>query len=180
MNNGHGPRSNRDQEKSPSHHNDRLTRAPDNHSAPMIPDNNAICSATAGPQPINAPSETAPMSGNDHHQSMCRLAQKQPTQKNTSTTAMRTLPPAAVNKVPDAQPPPNCMPMPKMKAPNTIDHPTGATAPDTGWPKASPAARNGANKLIARASIRHCATMPEISRSTITFRYAPVNPKAAW
>ena len=44
---------------------------------------------------------------------------------------------------------------------------TGATAPQTPCPNASPAASAGANNTIAIASITNCATRPDISRSRI-------------
>ena len=43
------------------------------------------------------------------------------------TTSMRDDPPPVVNSVPDAQPPPNCIPIPKTNAPSAEDRPIGIT-----------------------------------------------------
>ena len=63
--------------------------------------------------------------------------------KNSRVTSIRALPPPTVNRVPEAQPPPSCMPMPKMKAPTITEVPTGETKPLTGWPNRLPAASAG-------------------------------------
>ena len=53
-----------------------------------------------------------------------------------SVTNIRTLPPPAVNSVPEAHPPPSCMPMPKMKRTDRTGTPDRCdTIPRTGWPK---------------------------------------------
>ena len=56
---------------------------------------------------------------------MCAVAQTEPRTKNSSVTALRVEPPPAVNSVPEAQPPPSCIPMPNMKAPRAEARPIG-------------------------------------------------------
>ena len=46
----------------------------------------------------------------------CAVAQTDPSTKNSKTISMRDDPPPVVNNVPDAQPPPNCIPIPKTNA----------------------------------------------------------------
>ena len=99
--------------------------------------------------------------------------------KAANVTSMRVLPPPTVNSVPDAQPPPNCMPMPNRKAPKTTDVPTGATSPFTGCPNRLPSARTGKNSAQAIASISICARSPAPRRSAIRTRKADVKPKDA-
>ncbi len=130
----------------------------------------AICSASACQVPSVFASDTAPIPGRPVHQGMSRLAQKAPTQKNTSTSPMRRLPPPTVNRVPEAQAPPVCMPIPKIRAPKAIERLTGATAPVTPWPKTSPAASTGANSSMAATSMTICAVTPEISPSRMARR----------
>ena len=85
--------------------------------------------------------------------------------KNSRVTSIRALPPPTVNRVPEAQPPPSCMPMPKMKAPTITEVPTGETKPLTGWPNRLPAASAGKNSSTATASITICARSPAPRRS---------------
>jgi len=59
----------------------------------------------------------------------------EPTMKNSSVTSIRVLPPPAANSVPEAQPPPSCMPTPNKKAPKATEMPGGATKPLTVWSK---------------------------------------------
>ena len=87
--------------------------------------------AMAGPQPNFSPKETDPIPGSFDHHSISRLPQSPPIQKNTNTNTMRRFPPPTVNKVPDPQPPPNCIPIPNRNAPNAMEMLTGAMAPLT-------------------------------------------------
>ena len=87
---------------------------------------------------------------------------------------MRTLPPPAANRVPEAQPAPICMPIPKANAPRAMETLTGATAPPT-----LPWARIGANSTMAAAIISSWAVTPVMSLSVRARRQAPVKPKAA-
>ena len=66
---------------------------------------------------------------------MCAVPITEPTMKKNSVTTMRVLPPPTLKSVPEAQPPPSCMPMPKMNAPAATPTPTGDTDPRSGWPK---------------------------------------------
>ena len=97
-----------------------------------------------------------------------------------SVTSIRTLPPPAVYSVPDAQPPPSCMPTPKMNAPATTDNPTGDTEPRTGCPNHSPDARIGKNTRLVTASISICARTPAPRPSAISARHDDVKPNEAW
>jgi hypothetical protein len=49
-----------------------------------------------------------------------------------SVTTIRVLPPPTLKSVPDAQPPPNCIPMPKMNAPASTAVPAGEIDPRIG------------------------------------------------
>lgn len=100
--------------------------------------------------------------------------------KNSSVITMRALPPPAVNSVPEAQPPPSCMPMPNRKAPTTTETPMGETKPFTSWPHRLPAPRAGKNSSTAMASITIWARSPRPRRSLMNTRQAAVKPKAAW
>ena len=51
--------------------------------------------------------------------------------KNNNVISMRVLPPPTLNSVPDAHPPPSCMPSPKMNAPAATPTPIGDTEPRT-------------------------------------------------
>jgi hypothetical protein len=110
---------------------------------------------------------------------MCAVPIREPAIKNASTINMRVLPPPAVNSVPDAQPPPSCMPMPKMNAPASTDSPAGDTEPRSGWPNALPPASSGKNTTHASASINICARTPAPRRSLMRTRNDEVKPNAA-
>ena len=106
--------------------------------------------------------------------------QKQPTQKNTRVTSMRLRPPPTVKRVPEAQPPPSCMPRPKRKAPTVTETPTGAMKPPAGRPKRLPAAMIGRKQAVVRASMIIWARSPAPRPSAMKTRQAPVKPKLAW
>ena len=93
---------------------------------------------------------------------------------------MRTLPPPAVNSVPEAQPPPSCMPMPKINEPITTDTLTGETLPSIGWPTSVPLASAGKNNKQALPSIIICARKPALRPSASNTRNAEVKPKTEW
>ena len=99
--------------------------------------------------------------------------------KAASVIAMRVLPPPKPLSVPEAQPPPSCMPTPKRKAPRATETPTGATAPERPWPKALPWASSGAKTMLASASIRSCARTPAPRPSTSRRRVDEAKPKSA-
>ena len=58
-----------------------------------------------------------------------------------SVASMRVLPPPAVYNVPDAHPPPSCIPTPNMNAPTITETPTGDTDPRTACAPTVPARR---------------------------------------
>ncbi len=91
--------------------------------------------------------------GRANHQPRCWVAISEPMTKNSRVTSIRALPPPAVNRVPEAQPPPSCMPMPNRKAPITTEVDSGETLPRTASPNRLPAPRAGKNSSTARASI---------------------------
>src|SRR5450830_1116980 len=142
--------------------------------------NTARFRSNAGMTPKLLTMDVAGNAGSANHQSTWCVAINEPQIKKNSVTNMRALPPPTVNRVPDAQPPPNCMPMPKMNAPNTTDTPAGATSPTTGRPNNVPAPSAGKNNSTATASITICARKPAPRRSLINTRQAEVKPKAAW
>ena len=117
----------------------------------------------------------------------CRLVQKsqwavaqtEPAMKNTSVIIIRVLPPPAVNRVPDAQPPPNCMPMPKVNAPMADATPMGKIYPFAGRPMSRPQAMKGNVKRQARPISSICARRPAPLRSRTRRRQAAVKPKEA-
>ena len=111
---------------------------------------------------------------------MCAVAITEPMMKNSSVTSMRVLPPPTVYSVPEAQPPPSCMPMPKIKAPTTTEVPAGDTRPETGVPNSVPVARAGKNNATPTASMIICARRPAPRPSAMKTRQAEVKPKAAW
>ncbi len=100
--------------------------------------------------------------------------------KKINVTIMRVLPPPTVYSVPEAQPPPSCMPMPKMKAPTMTDVPAGCTSPVTGLPNSVPPASAGKNSTTPTANISICARRPAPRPSAMNTRQADVKPKAAW
>ncbi len=132
------------------------------------------------PVPNSLASDTGRKAGRLCHQLKWAVPISEPTMKNARVISMRALPPPAVNRVPEAQPPPSCMPTPNRKAPNTTDTPMGATKPDTGWPNRLPAPSAGKNSSTAMASITICARRPRPRRSLMNTRQAAVKPKAAW
>ncbi|MNN15581.1 hypothetical protein D3C81_1286900 [compost metagenome] len=147
--------------------------------AQPISPNTARLASSAGPTPQACTIEVAGNDGKANHQSAWWVAVTEPMMKNSKVTSMRALPPPTVNSVPDAQPPPSCMPMPKMNAPNTTDTPAGATSPLTGLPNRLPADSAGKNSSTARVSMTICARRPAPRRSLMNTRQAEVKPKAA-
>ena len=97
-----------------------------------------------------------------------------------SVANMRMLPPPALKSVPDAQPPPSCMPTPKRKAPTMTGTPAGATEPRTTWPRTDPCAIRGTKTEVVTASISICARRPPLRPCAIISRHDEVNPNAAW
>ena len=67
--------------------------------------------------PTLSTTETGSKAGSAIHQSKWIVASSEPMMKKARVISMRALPPPAVNSVPEAQPPPSCMPTPNMKAP---------------------------------------------------------------
>ena len=99
--------------------------------------------------------------------------------KKNNVISMRVLPPPTLNSVPDAQPPPSCMPTPKMNAPAATPMPTGDTDPRKVCPQNDPAASSGKNTTHVTASISICARRPAPRRSAMKTRHDEVNPNAA-
>ena len=110
---------------------------------------------------------------------MCAVPITEPMMKKNSVISMRVLPPPTLNSVPDAQPPPSCMPRPKMNAPAATPTPIGDTEPRSGWPKNVPAASSGKNTAQVIASISICARRPAPRRSEMNTRHDEVKPNAA-
>ena len=94
---------------------------------PAITANSARLRAIAGPTPKPWISEYGLKAGCAAHHGSCAVPISEPITKKTSVTIIRVLPPPTANSVPDAQPPPSCMPMPKMKEPTMTEVPTGYT-----------------------------------------------------
>ena len=89
---------------------------------------------------------------------------------------MRADPPPTVNSVPEPQPPPNCMPKPKISEPMTTDRPTGPVMPTSGWPPRLPAASSGIMTIAVTPIISIWARMPRPRFSTTMRRQPPVKP----
>src|SRR5437667_127208 len=81
--------------------------------------------ARAGTAPNRVTSEIGFSAGVFSHHGMCAAPTTDPAMNASSVTSIRVLPPPAVYNVPDAQPPPNCMPTPNRNAPAITDTPTG-------------------------------------------------------
>src|SRR5664280_264111 len=94
--------------------------------------NTAMLRSKANGQPKVAISEIGARLGSACHHASCTTPTTEPTMKNSSVRTILVLPPPTENKVPDAQPPPSCMPTPKRKDPTATDTPTGETNPTTG------------------------------------------------
>jgi hypothetical protein len=118
--------------------------------------------------------------GSEVQNGMCAVPITEPTIKAMRVMIMRVLPPPTVYKVPEAQPPPSCMPMPKMKAPTITEVPAGDTRPATGVPNRVPADSAGKNSATPTASMSICARRPSPRPSAMKTRQADVKPKAAW
>jgi hypothetical protein len=80
------------------------------------------------------------------HIDHCHVPKTEPAMKAASVISIRILPPPTVNRVPDAQPPPSCMPTPNMKAPQMTAMFKGAILPLRLIPQISPCAINGVNR----------------------------------
>ena len=149
-------------------------------AAQAIRANTARFAISAGARPQVLINEVGASAGRFDHQPKLAVAMTDPMMKNSSVTTMRVLPPPTANSVPEAQPPPSCMPMPNRKAPSKTEMPGGDTKPLTGWPNRVPAARKGKNSSTPAASINICARSPATRRSDTKTRQAWVKPKEAW
>ena len=89
----------------------------------------ARLSASAGSQPKDLISEIEPMLGVADHHGRCQAPTAEPMMKKAKVTSIRVLPPPAVYSVPEAQPPPSCMPRPNMNAPAKTETPTAPYSP---------------------------------------------------
>ena len=136
--------------------------------------------ASAAQGPIVVTTEVAGQAGCAVHHPMCAVPITEPMMKKNSVISMRVLPPPTLKSVPDAQPPPSCMPRPKMNAPAATPTPIGEIEPRTVWPNTDPDASNGKNTAQVMASISICARKPAPRRSAMNTRHADVNPNAAW
>ena len=112
---------------------------------------------------------------------MCAVAQTDPRTKNVSTISIRLDPPPVVNSVPEAHPPPSCMPMPKTNAPSAEASPIGITTGCMFQPVTGPRTRSAryvTAQVIANNAI--CARRPAPRRSRVIRRHAAVKPNEAW
>ena len=134
---------------------------------------------SAGAVPSSLVSETGPRLGSAYQNGACIVPIRDPAMNAARATAMRTLPPPTVNRVPEAQPPPNCMPMPNRNAPTSTEIPTGAMAPATGRPNNVPPAITGRKMTLASASMTIWARSPAPRPSDRKSRHAEVNPNSA-
>src|SRR5690625_5032946 len=100
--------------------------------------------------------------------------------KNNRVINMTDRPLPTAYSVPDAHPPPSCMPIPKINAPTSRLTPTGETNPETSLPKnEKPNANIGANKVTATERINICDRIELQLQIDINRRNADVNPKRA-
>ncbi len=76
--------------------------------------------------------DVAGIAGVAFHHPVCAVPMSDPTMNISSVTIMRVFPPPTANSVPDAQPPPSCIPTPKMNAPAITETPAGDTEPRIG------------------------------------------------
>ena len=144
-----------------------------------MPPKSARQTASPSQGPIVFTSEVAGNAGRAFHHGVCAVPITDPMMKKNSVTSMRALPPPTLNSVPEAQPPPSCMPSPKMNAPAATPTPAGETDPRSGWPMNEPAASSGKNTAQVSASINICARRPAPRRSEIKTRQDEVKPNAA-
>ena len=68
----------------------------------------------------------------------CQVPKTEPAINAIKVINIRVLPPPAVYSVPDAHPPPSCMPRPNINAPQTTEKFKGATEPLRLTPNNSP------------------------------------------
>ena len=131
------------------------------------------------PTPKLPDSEIGSKPGVSCHSDQCQVPITEPTMKAASVMSMRALPPPAVNKVPEAQPPPSCMPRPNRKAPQITARLSGETLPRRAMPPISPWAIRGVNTSTVTAIMIICARSPALCPLLATSRQAAVKPKAA-
>ena len=142
--------------------------------------NTSQLSSSAGARPRVFTSEIGLSCGSEVQNGMCAVAMTEPAMKASRVTIMRVLPPPTVYSVPEAQPPPSCMPTPNRKAPMTTEVPAGETRPVTGLPNRVPADSAGKNSATPTASMIICARRPAPRPSAMNTRHDEVKPKAAW
>src|SRR5687767_7075609 len=147
-----------------------------NHA--MTPNTNRL-SASPSHGPIVVTSDVAANAGCAVHHPMWAVPMTEPMMKKNSVISIRVLPPPTLNNVPDAQPPPSCMPRPKMNAPAATPTPIGDTEPRNGCPNSDPDASSGKNTAQVSASINICARNPAPRRSEMNTLHDDVKPKAA-
>ena len=147
--------------------------------SPAIAANNARLRARPAYGPSIVTSDIGFAAGVALHQGACAVPITDPAMNAASVASMRVLPPPAVYKVPDAHPPPSCMPTPKRNAPTTTDTPTGEMDPRTACPPMCPAPSTGKNTRHVSASISICARIPAPRPSSRNSRHDDVNPNAA-
>src|SRR5207248_7861565 len=90
--------------------------------------------ASAGHTPSVAISEIGFSAGVFSHHGMCTMPMTDPAMNAASVASIRVFPPPVVYSVPDAHPPPSCMPTLYLNAPTTTETPTGDTDPRTACP----------------------------------------------
>ena len=117
--------------------------------------------------------------GSDPQNAEWAVPMSDPTMKKSSVTTIRVLPPPTVKSVPEAQPPPSCMPMPKRNAPTSTGTPTGCTRAVQPRPERLARASSGKNAAQVTASISICARRPAPRPSAMKMRHAEVKPNAA-
>ena len=128
---GHGPRSQRARRGAGSRHHQLAEAAPldddrrhedgaeDREAHRQRADRSVDCARATSAGRRAATSRTP----------NARSPTTEPAMNASSVTTIRVLPPPTLKSVPDAQPPPSCMPTPKMKAPMTTGRPGGCTRP---------------------------------------------------
>src|SRR5699024_199235 len=143
---------------------------------------NEMTNAPPYPRPVDVASENSPIDGSSSVQNgRCAAPIVVPIMKKINVMNMTERPPPMAYNVPDAQPPPSCMPTPTRNAPTITLTPTGDTYPATSAPKNEmPKARIGANNMVAAPSITICARIASPLPTDMRHLKAEVKPNRAW
>src|SRR5690606_31793297 len=92
------------------------------------------CRKMAGHNPTYSTGCITPTFQSDVHQGKCAVPISAPVIKAASVISILVLPPPTVKSVPDAQPPPSCMPRPNVNDPTNREIPIDPMAPIMTWP----------------------------------------------